>query len=767
MENLLGYSQYDYLVCLYVNSSGDITLLGSSNKVLKVQDWINVTSNTIVDGNPVMLVKDIFPKYFELHSKDRGQLSASEMRALSSILKYFKDMKMTLAHKSGLSLRTCQIIVVPPALADWDIRVLRTLFLEAEWVTSEEGESKLMLVPFIEANINYLQMFHKGTRCFEREGKYILLYMQPTKQGDKIIYTATCFQNQCAKELVAVSKRLASSDFLLVPSILSNRSMHLSTMEDAISSAIKEKIANIMSSYKLQSGFTVENEVSEFEVLQIGIKIIETLCKTNRPSRSSEVTIGDLIPSIDLDRDQLQNLRDYQVNHFLKDLTHDANVLQYTRAVCDFLQKSMDEYGLKNAPDGVRSVILSCDDRAFATGLQCFFIEQALLQANIIQPEVSFTTTRYRTPYREGALQRPLKITQMVNTLLPPLVQNELFCKAVFNDSQADDGILLPLNSFYLQASISRQHIEFILNKVVKIPSPGAPAELFTVLESTVEMDDIFAATSDTLWRNYQRKEIEGYLDALTSNCLKHKGTVLSLGHYKCFTANMTDFINRWIQHKRTLSNGELDTCHLISIDKECPCALKITHRMLLETGLKPVVSSIAKTIVGTTLSNNHFGLYQLSTLFVKGSTDSINSMYYAYSLENHIEEKLRSLFQIRQRKLTIIFVNKKSNHATRQYLVRGNYKQISSSTYSISLEIETNRYGYCHGLLDDHHNVYRALPGIYSDLKHSWEASYLYKSEYTILNKGEDVPITGVKRTFLIPECLHIIAGKVSLLDM
>ncbi|GAN08285.1 hypothetical protein MAM1_0197c07794 [Mucor ambiguus] len=757
MENLQGYSQYNYLICLYINSSGDITLLGSSNRVLELEDWMNINSEDLMDGNLGLFVKDIFPKFFELHSKTREQLSPIEMLTLLSILKYFKDMKVTLASRLGLLLKTSQIIVVPPAVTNWDMHMLRALFLESEWITPMEHQSKLMLVPFIEANVNYLQIFHKGMGFFKRENKYILLYMQPTKEGNKITYTATCFQNQCANEVIAVSKRLASSDFLLVPSILSSRSICLPKPDEAISKAIKAKLAILRNNYKLQHGFNMEDGVSEFEVLQIETKLTEMLFWAKLPSRFVGKTIGDILPSIDLDRDQLQYIRDYQLDQFVIELAHDTNVQQHTKAVCDFLETSMDEYGLKNAPDGVHSIILSCDDRAFAIGLHRFYIQKALLQAKIIQPGDDFTTTRYRTPYREGALQRPLKITQMVNTLLPPLVHSEVFDKVDLRDGKESNSILLPLNSFYLQANISKRQVSFILNKVVKAPSSQTPVELFTVQERIVDMNSILTSTSDIMWVYYQRLASEGCLDELINCCQEHENNTLSLDHYECFIANIRILIDSWFRNKESLSNDGLDKYHLISINKDCTCALKMSHRMLLEAGLKPAVTSITEIIVGTTLSNDYFGLYPISVLFVKGSIDFIDNKFTSYSLGQYIQERLRTLFQRRQPKLITVFVNKETDDATRQYLVRGSYKQISSSTYSLGLEIETNRFDFCYGLLGEYHSTYTDLPGTYSDLKQSLEASYLYKSEYSILNKGEDLPNTGIRRTFYFPECLHI----------
>lgn len=107
-----------------------------------------------------------------------------------------------------------------------------------------------------------------------------------------------------------------------------------------------------------------------------------------------------------------------------------------------------------------------------------------------------------------------------------------------------------------------------------------------------------------------------------------------------------------------------MDAYCLISIDRRCSCALKISHLMLLEAGLKPVVSNIAETIVGTTFSIDHFGLYPISALLVKGGVDFIDNAYCANCLQHCLKEKLAKVFRNHQQKPTMFFVNKETEHA-------------------------------------------------------------------------------------------------------
>ncbi|KAK4521203.1 uncharacterized protein ATC70_013148 [Mucor velutinosus] len=650
---------------------------------------------------------------------------------------------MKLTNDLSLSLKSSQIVVVSPLFADWNISLLRALFLETGWITTKDSDSKLMLVPYIEAYVNDFQMLGVCDEPFQREGKYMLLLPQPAEEAGKVIYTSICFQMHCAKELSAVSKKLAFSDFLLVPSILSSKSICLPTMDEALLTASKMIITKFRDDYKMQYGINTENELSESAVSEIAIALAN-IAPTRWNLEGTINKISNNLRYVDFAENLPPDFKEYPTKYFLMDLAQEANTQQYTNRLCDFLHESLKNIGsIKDAPDGVRKIIL---DSGHLKSHHRYYIKMALLQAKLIRPEDAFTAVNIEN----GALPRSLKMVQVANALLPPLIQDEEESNEIaFNDGQDNDSTLLPLNSFYVQANIGERQIDFILNKVVKASLCKDPVKLFTAQERTVEMDDILVVASEIMWGHYQQLESESHLDSLITCCAKHENITLSLSHYKCFTANLTNFINNWFQNKSTLSCKELDTCHLISIDKECPCALKITHRMLLEIGLKPVVSIIAETIVGTTLSSDHFGLYPVSALFVKRGVGFVDNVYCSDCLQHHLEEKLAEFFQNHQQKPAMCFVDKEAEHALKQFLVKGNYKQIAGSTYTISMKIETEKSSFTYELLDDYRNAYQDIPGTYS--RSNLRRVQYFNSEYTILKKDKDLPSTGFKRIFFL----------------
>lgn len=185
-----------------------------------------------------VFVKDLFPKYFELQSKD--QLSESELSLQSTIVGYFKNIKQTVLSESEDLLGTSQLIFT--VAIEWKGEThhndIRKLLLEAGWITHQDGKNKLLFTPFIEIMTDYLQTSRKFSKRFIREGKYMLCYIRSGHNDNEMLFTLTCFQIQSAKEMMTISKTLASSNFLLVPTIKSSRSVSLPNTDQIVSNVV-------------------------------------------------------------------------------------------------------------------------------------------------------------------------------------------------------------------------------------------------------------------------------------------------------------------------------------------------------------------------------------------------------------------------------------------------------------------------------------------------------------------------------------------------
>ena len=141
---------------------------------------------------------------------------------------------------------------------------LRALFLKAEWINKEDHKNRLIFSTFIERVVHFLQIYNDNNIKFERERKYLLFYM------DQNSIRLTCYQMQCAKELIAVSKKLAASDFLLTPTVLDNESIYLSSFDETIQNIIERMLITRQNANN--------TTLNESELHRLTNQIIRRLC---------------------------------------------------------------------------------------------------------------------------------------------------------------------------------------------------------------------------------------------------------------------------------------------------------------------------------------------------------------------------------------------------------------------------------------------------------------------------------------------------------
>lgn len=188
----------------------------------------------------------------------------------------------------------------------------------------------------------------------------------------------------------------------------------------------------------------------------------------------------------------------------------------------------------------------------------------------------------------------------------------------------------------------------------------------------------------------------------------------------------------------------------MVSLEEQCTCALKLSQRLLLEVGLRPSIANIAIAITGTLLSNEYFGLYPISALIVKGNVKAGKNMYFSYSLDRLLEEALQKRLQVQHRRVSLLFYDTQVDRNEMQYLGQGGYSQISSTTFTIKIEISSNKGEIVCALQED--GVCTRIPSRPCCPK--WGRYYASASEYLVLARGEDLPLAGINKTFLIKGC-------------
>jgi hypothetical protein len=187
-------------------------------------------------GGYTISVKDKILGFLKLHPICENQQTNDEKIKLSSIVNFMKELKYELLKANVSIFDKTQIIFCLPV--EWTEdkygNDLRALFLKAGWVNGEDHKNRLIFSTFIERFVLYLQINKNNGIKFERERKYLVFYMDNTS------VRLTCYQMQSAKELIAVSKKLALSDFLLTPTILDDESIDLSSFNKIVLNKIEK-----------------------------------------------------------------------------------------------------------------------------------------------------------------------------------------------------------------------------------------------------------------------------------------------------------------------------------------------------------------------------------------------------------------------------------------------------------------------------------------------------------------------------------------------
>ncbi|KAL9558391.1 hypothetical protein MBANPS3_000934 [Mucor bainieri] len=752
MEKVLDYLRYNYLICFDTDEndltfiSGSSNLSISSNKLRYVNDFVDTMKFPSFKHSS-------FIKCFELLSKEKGRLSENQKKRLASTRGTFKKIKESLLEENGISLETTQILFVVPL--DWTEEhykdKLRAFFLDMDWITPEDNESKLVMIPSFQLLVESFQ--HKQRKHLDRERTSLLFSMQEIHGEDKLKFTYTFFKMQSAKELIAVSKTLASGDFLLVPFIVKTESINLASVEYVMYNALKKIIARIQGKDPKCA--------SDEDIARHNDPAWKIACKIPR-IQDNKGWIGWQIghifgANINFKKRQLEDLLEWTFERLTAVIYEDVETKNYFKQVSSFFRRALDECGaVRDSPDGIQHIFLHSRHQGYfySEGDIAYCIEQALVKENIIQPGAKFLNfdSEYDTDF---AMQPSHKMVQIANAILPPVIVNvndQEQNDSRFQACKPADNLIAP-NSFYVQANVTETHISFILNKVIEDPSSKTGIGLFTVQERSMEIEDIVETASYLLWNHYQAmNDIEEQQHGLFECCLDHDTMVLLSSHYKEFKKNARKLIKSWFAAEDTFSAKELDTHCLVLIDQRYTCALKLSRRLLMEVGLKPAIANIATTITSALFSNDYFGLYQLSALILEKNFETIKNLRFLCAVNGLLKQSLEEYLEVHHNRLLLLFQDKCANNNISQYLGRGDYSQVSSMAYTFKIKIVSEQGADpILGLLEG--GTCKKLP-LLREQRRIQDNYQLFVLTYRGLAKEEDLPLNGVNLTFLVNDC-------------
>ncbi|GAN05978.1 hypothetical protein MAM1_0107c05454 [Mucor ambiguus] len=148
-------------------------------------------------------------------------------------------------------------------------------------------------------------------------------------------------------------------------------------------------------------------------------------------------------------------LRGLTCGAFIHELLTDTNIKGIIDQLLCEVKGIYSKYSdFQDSPDGIQDVILHCNTQTSYFCKETF--RTALIDANFVDPENYFDSDTEGQHICYGAMQKPFKMIQIANALLPPIVWNEGASRQVelidYNNQKED---LLPPNSFYVQAYVN------------------------------------------------------------------------------------------------------------------------------------------------------------------------------------------------------------------------------------------------------------------------------------------------------------------------
>lgn len=180
-------------------------------------------------------LQSLLKEYLEACTKEQHQQTDEERHLVLMVQQYAGQLRRDLMHIETAMLDECQFLFCLPlgwACDQHTQGLLRALFIQTGWMTQDDPKNRLIFSPFVESLIAY-----ETIDLLARENKYLLLSMENTA-----IHLLS-FQMQSAKELIAVSRKLAASDFLLVPTDLGNAvRMDISDLDRLVYDSVKATV---------------------------------------------------------------------------------------------------------------------------------------------------------------------------------------------------------------------------------------------------------------------------------------------------------------------------------------------------------------------------------------------------------------------------------------------------------------------------------------------------------------------------------------------
>ncbi|KAI8639869.1 hypothetical protein BD408DRAFT_445624 [Parasitella parasitica] len=705
-------------------------------------------------------------------------------------------MAHELTQYEEVSLDKCQTIFIIPNVWCDDEQykdLLCLLFSEAGLVAPGDHKNRLICMPFLDCYVNFLRNTTntKYRRDFKRERKYLLYSLTPNNETGGTILNLTCFQMQNAKELSAVSSKLATGELLLTPTVLQAERIDLPDFKDMIQQVIAGKPHDYIAATGIKEydiGTTRDHissykgKISEavhhvYDIIAHKARELFGTCDKEIISLLSEEIISQLpaiyqhiwknkrgslaLTDVAIFLTEKPCLKDLNLNNIIAEICGIPQIELLLTDICNLVLEMFHKFNpVKDAPDGIHEVILYDGANALQKeGNQTFYkqlIRDFLVNAGVVEAQNDF---HYHVlggrDISIGAMRKPFTMIEIVNSFQAPLIlDNDVLGKS--NNSlqiQNPNNDLLPPNSFYIHVHVAAGSIHYVLNKVIETSAVNGASKksTFTVKTRTISLDNIADSACDHLLNHMQAlaSNDDEYYSVLFQKCGRHQfEDGLTKVRYDHFFHSLAQLVKTLMSNRNTASEPDTAIFQTIPINSNCGCTIQLSHQMILEIGLKPAITNFATMVASSLVDNDLFGRFHITSLIITGICETNDSLYQHYC-NKLTREKVYTFLRKYQKGLNLFFGSAELKKVClltgnwemdiKQVLKSGKYDQISSTTYIIKFI------------------MYNELRQIYEYNGHSCQKPYQQITEksdvvayFVLLSRGEILDQDGMYKTFI-----------------
>ncbi|GAN04804.1 hypothetical protein MAM1_0074d04269 [Mucor ambiguus] len=683
------------------------------------------------------------------------QMYESESRKLKESSLYLATKhRLILAYKKLYgnettdSLSKSQFAVVLPIFLEKEGRfvdeVLRLLFIEAGWTSELDFKSKLVFFGELEASLYAYQQQpttfdYDVSQRIIREKKYMRCLIQRGLHDGSVTLTLDIIQMKFDKHFIAASRSSISSSGteLLAPQFTAPSKTI--PIQNWVSKKILQLLRFLLSRIFTDSpgkisfaqgdlyGFYLNNKYHNERYLTSLIEVLISIAYNQNLTKPQKLkgTNGFFTEDI-LSRSHLWQQLDQKERNNFTAITY-REILEFflpmdMSSVLDDIEMYAreHEFSFGSAED-----IVFIEDvvRETVSGMQrtCLSHQIRTIRESIFNEtrrgydSANHPLSEFFWQPAKGILFKILTMIQMSNKLKEPVIlhsepkQSNL--KWINDTSNTrKETILERLSgySFYVDAKIMRnQQIKLYLHQVIETQNGKEKSTL--------------------LWSVSQ--------EHLPVECTSALGVY---DHYQHFKSRLSLLIEEMFNTEISMDENIHDLQYIHKVEAECDCHVQISHKMILDMGVKHYLNSIARCIVACVRNPATFGKYKPKVVIITGSLlsewTSLKNTLYRNFIWSQLEKELCLAIHQHQMKVHIIMSHTDVDLFSDEHLIRREKYQQVVGDKRILVDVRSPNISGT--LYEDKGDRYELVPCIKIDEEEHWRF-HLIQNDETLLRQS------------------------------